>query len=122
MRRVAVVLFVAGAALAAPLLAAGTRAGVQLRLAPRPDLPALAVRDTQRASFLTRLDPTTLRPTASRQLKLPAHITPFSYSPDRSRLVLGSNDSDGTLFLVDARRLRLLKTIRTQEGTVSDIA
>src|SRR5438105_4151657 len=122
MRRIAVVVLIAGATLAAPLLAAGTRAGVQVRLTPQPSLPLLGMRGSQRASFLARLDPSTLRPTAARQLKLPAYIAPYSYSPDRSRLVLGSNDTDGTLFLVDARRLRLLKTIRSQEGAVSNIA
>jgi hypothetical protein len=56
---------------------------------------------------LVQLDPDSLRPLPGRRLTLPGTVGGYAWSPDRSTLVLGDNNTDA-LLLVDARRMRAL--------------
>ena len=63
-------------------------------------------------SALTQLDPSTLlRVPRARQLPLPLNMYAYAFSPDRSQLVLGANDT-GKLVFVDVRRMRQLGVLR----------
>jgi hypothetical protein len=66
-----------------------------------------------RPTVLAELDPRSLRPLPGRRLVLPDAVAGHAWSPDRSTLVLGDNDQDA-LYLVDARRLRLLGKVWLQ--------
>lgn len=68
-------------------------------------------------AFLERLDPLTLRRVSKRRLELLGHLFGWSFSPDRSRLVLGNDH--GELHVVDARGLRVLADVATgSDGSV----
>ena len=60
---------------------------------------------------LVRLDPQTLARSGRRYVALGDYTFGWSFSPDRSRLVLGGQS--GTLLLVDARKLRSLGYVDT---------
>jgi hypothetical protein len=62
-------------------------------------------------AYLERLDPLTLRRVSKRRLELRGHFYGYSFSSDRSRLVLGNDH--GELHLVDARGLRLVADVPT---------
>jgi hypothetical protein len=57
---------------------------------------------------LVRLDPNTLRPLAGRTVPLAREPLGWSFSPCRSRLVMGSTARGATLRFIDLRRMRLL--------------
>ena len=63
------------------------------------------------SNALVRLDPATLRRVGRGRVVLGEHDSAWSFSPGRSRLVLG--DTKGDLLLVDARRLRPLGHLAT---------
>lgn len=63
------------------------------------------------SNALVRLDPATLRRVGRGRVVLGEHDFAWSFSPGRSRLVLG--DTKGDLLLVDARRLRPLGHLAT---------
>ena len=60
---------------------------------------------------LVRLDPQTLARSGRRYVATGDHTFAWSFSPDRSRLVLGGQS--GTLLLVDAKKLRELEYVDT---------
>jgi hypothetical protein len=59
---------------------------------------------------LVSVDPLTLRPRGTRGVDVAGHGFPFAFSADRSRLVL-SRWEPPSLRIVDARRLRVLRTV-----------
>jgi hypothetical protein len=59
---------------------------------------------------LVNVDPLTLRPRGTRGVDLAEHGFPYAFSADRSRLVL-SRWEPPSLRIVDARRLRVLRTV-----------
>jgi hypothetical protein len=63
------------------------------------------------SSALVRLDPQTLKRAGRGYVVTGDYTFGWSFSPDRSRLVLG--DQSGDLLLVDTRRLRALGVVRT---------
>jgi hypothetical protein len=124
----------AGSALLAVLLMAGCSALApdrpppaaapptsQLRLpaarpaAPGPVLAALGLGSAE----IVRLDPRTLRRLPGPRLRLPDNVAGYSFSDDRSTLVLGDNQLP-TLYVVDATRLRLLGEVALGlEGSIA---
>jgi hypothetical protein len=68
------------------------------------------VGEWRRDARLARLDPRSLRPLRGRKLEILDFITAWGFSPDRSRIALGTacqaGVSLGTLQLVDLRRMR----------------
>ena len=64
------------------------------------------------AGDLVRLDPTTLRPLRGRRVPLDSDTWAWSFSPDRSRLVLVSDSPGPELRLVDLRRMKLMGDAR----------
>lgn len=68
---------------------------------------------------IVRIDLRTLRPTGGRRLPLAGHGTGWSFSPDRSRIVLGATVSQAELRFVDLRRMRVLGDVEiAREGSV----
>jgi hypothetical protein len=57
---------------------------------------------------LVRVDPVTLRPLPGRRVPPAGHNFGWSFSPDRSRLALGSDTPRAELRLVDLKRMRVL--------------
>jgi hypothetical protein len=57
---------------------------------------------------LVRLDPNTLRPLVGRTVPLAREPLGWSFSPGRSRLVMGSTARGATLRFIELRRMRLL--------------
>ena len=94
---------------APPSLTAASNNLLLARSAPRFVL-ALVARDGVH-SRLTRLDPLSLRPRAGPRVWLGLYDLPWSFSPDRSRLALGSGRTSGVIF-VDVKRMRSLGIVR----------
>ncbi|HET7647980.1 MAG TPA: hypothetical protein VFK17_05370 [Gaiellaceae bacterium] len=68
---------------------------------------------------LARIDPRALRPVAGRRVQLDGHGTGWSFSPDRSQIVLGATVSKAELRFVDLRRMRPLGDIAVaRDGSV----
>jgi hypothetical protein len=61
---------------------------------------------------LVRVDPDTLRPLAGRRVPIAAEPLGWSFSPDRSRIVLGSVARGANLRLIDLRAMRALGDVR----------
>jgi hypothetical protein len=59
-----------------------------------------------------RVDPRTLRSLPGRRVPLAGHSFGWSFSPDRSRLVLGSDTPRAELRLVDLKRMRVLGDVK----------
>jgi len=76
------------------------------------DVPLLAISFNDVSAGLVRLDPETLRPIAGQPLDLRASSFGWSFSSDRSRLVLG--DNHGHVRFVDVTQMRTLGEIRTK--------
>src|SRR6266550_2987287 len=76
------------------------------------DAPLLGIVFNDVSAGLVRLDPETLRPLPGEPLDLRASSFGWSFSPDRSRLVLG--DNDGHVRLVDVTEMRTLGELRTK--------
>jgi hypothetical protein len=112
--------FVLAAAFCAGLaVAAGEPAGLGqplvLRGAVSPS-PLLGLRYGRLDTWLVRLEPRTLNTLPGRKLALGRDTMGWSFSPDRSRLVIGSepsslNDSPAALKIVDARTLTTLRDV-----------
>lgn len=66
-----------------------------------------------RRAGLVRVDPRTLRPLPGRGVPLAGHTFGWSFSPDRSKLAIGS-DGSAELRLVDLRRWRVLGDVRVR--------
>ena len=95
--RVAGLLALAGLLSTAPATAGGGTAG--------PPLYGVA---WQGSLGLVRVDPDTLRPLPGRRVPLAAEPLGWSFSPDRSRLALGSTARGARLRFVDLRAMRAL--------------
>ena len=80
--------------------------------ARRDDPPLLAISFNDVSAGLVRLDRETLRPLAGRPLDLRASSFGWSFSADRSRLVVG--DNHGHVRFVDVTQMRTLGEIRTK--------
>jgi hypothetical protein len=81
---------------------------------PKPaDAPdsVLAVVWQENAASLAELDPLSLQPAGGRRVRLGSYGAGWSFSPDRSRLVLGGGGAP-SLRLVDVTRMRSLATLR----------
>ena len=65
---------------------------------------------------LVRLNPLTLGQRAGRSVQLGTRTGAWSYSPDRSQLVLADNLISGTLVLVDTRTMRRIAIVDTGSG------
>ena len=61
---------------------------------------------------LVRVDPDTLRPLAGRRVPIAAEPLGWSFSPDRTRIVLGSVARGANLRLIDLRAMRALGDVR----------
>jgi hypothetical protein len=59
---------------------------------------------------LARIDPSTLALKPGRKVLLGGHSLPWSFAPDRSKLVLAGDGS--TLRFVDTRKMRVLGDLR----------
>jgi len=70
----------------------------------------------QETSKLVRLNPLTLGQRNGRSVQLGNRTGAWSYSPDRSQLVLADNSISGTLVLVDTRAMRRLAIFDTGGG------
>jgi hypothetical protein len=76
--------------------------------------PFLGIVSTgQDSSKLVRLNPLTLGRRAGRSVQLGTRTGAWSYSPDRSQLVLADNSISATLVLVDTRTMRRLALFDT---------
>ena len=67
---------------------------------------------------LVRVDAATLRPLPGRRVPLAAHTHAWSFSPDRARLVLGSDAPRAELRLIDLRRMRVVRDVALARGSV----
>ena len=85
---------------------------LELSSAPGDDVPLLAIGFNDVSAGLVRLDPETLRPLPGRPLDLRASSFGWSFSSNRSRLVLG--DNHGHVRFVDVTQMRTLGEIRTK--------
>jgi hypothetical protein len=85
---------------------------LELSAAHGDNLPLLAISFNDVSAGLVRLDPETLRPLPGEPLDLRASSFGWSYSSDRSRLVLG--DNHGHVRFVDVAQMRTLGEIRTK--------
>jgi hypothetical protein len=79
--------------------------------APKARSPLLGIVGTWSDPRLVRLDPRSLRPLGGPQLEILDAVRTWAFSPDRSRLALGTacqaaDLGPGTLQLVDVRRIR----------------
>jgi hypothetical protein len=74
--------------------------------------PALYGVNWQGSLGLVRVDPDTLRPRGGRRVPLAGEPLGWSFSPDRSRLVLGSAARGAKLRLIDLRAMRTLGDVR----------
>src|SRR2546423_13584945 len=72
----------------------------------------------QDSSKLVRLNPLTLGRRAGRSVQLGTRTGAWSYSPDRSQLVLADNSISATLVLVDTRAMRRLAIFDTGGNAV----
>jgi hypothetical protein len=70
----------------------------------------------QDSSKLVRLNPLTLGQRAGRSVQLGTRTGAWSYSPDRSQLVLADTSISGTLVLVDTRAMRRIGIVDTGAG------
>jgi hypothetical protein len=70
----------------------------------------------QDSTKLVRLNPLTLGRRPGRSVQLGTRTTAWSYSPDRSQLVLADNSISGTLVLVDPRAMGRVATVDTGGG------
>jgi hypothetical protein len=67
---------------------------------------------------LVRVDPDTLRPLSGRRVPIAGEPLGWSFSPDRSRIVLGSAARGASLRLIDLRAMRALGDVRvTRRGS-----
>ena len=103
--RVALVLF----GVAAFLAVAGGGAAKEPAKAPFLGL----VSTGQESWKLVRLNPLTLGQRPGRSVSVGSRTTAWSYSPDRSKLVLADNSTFATLVLVDTRTMRRLGIVDT---------
>jgi hypothetical protein len=71
---------------------------------------------SQDSEKLVRLNPLTLGRRSGRPLEVGTHSGAWSYSPDRSQLVLADNSISGTLMLVDTRAMRRIAIVDTGSG------
>jgi|GEM_PF-2986556 len=71
---------------------------------------------SQDSEKLVRLNPLTLGRRAGRSLELGSHTGAWSYSPDRSQLVLADNSISGTIMLVDTRAMHRIAIVDTGSG------
>jgi hypothetical protein len=119
MRKLAAVVlaaaFFAGVAVASLDQRRGLTRPLVLR-APAVSSPLLGLTYGRLETWLTRLDPKTLR-TRGRWLSLSRYAGGWSFSPDRRMLAFGNqpsdlNDTPAAIRLVDARRVRLLRDIQ----------
>jgi hypothetical protein len=106
--RAALLLFV----LAAFLAAAGGGAAKEPAKTPFLGL----VPAGQDSSKLVRLNPLTLGRRPGRSVQLGTRTWAWSYSPDRSQLVLADNSISGTLLFVDTRTMRRLAIVDSGVG------
>ena len=74
------------------------------------------VRTGDESAKLVRLNPLTLGQRPGRSLQLGTRWGAWSYSPDRSRLVLADVSISGTLVLVDTRAMRRVTIVDTGSG------
>ena len=65
---------------------------------------------------LVRLNPLTLGRRPGRSLQVGSRTSAWSYSPDRSRLVLADNANSATLVFVDTRTMRRIAIVDTGGG------
>lgn len=61
---------------------------------------------------IARIDPTSLRPLPGRRVPLAGHSFGWSFSPDHSRIALGSDTPRAELRLIDLRRMRVLGDVK----------
>lgn len=72
-----------------------------------------------RPAGLVRVDPATLRPLPARRVPLAGRNSGWSLSPDRSRVVLGSDAPIPRIRVVDLREMRVLGDVRVaRRGSV----
>jgi len=96
----------AAAALLAALVAGAAR--------PQSATPLLGfVAIGQESWKLAPLDPLTLAPRPGSSVRVGSRISAWSFSPDRSKLVLGGYDASGKLLLVDTRAMHGLGLVDT---------
>lgn len=76
-----------------------------------PDRASLVGLAGPRPFGIVRVDPVTLRPRRGPKVALEGHSFAWSFSPDRSRLAIGS-DGSAELRLVDLRRMRVLGDVK----------
>lgn len=102
-----------GAALAVATASPGRDRIVRRPREPGAQAPLLGVLGpNNEAAVLARFDPRTLRPLLSRSVPLAGHLSGWSFSPGRTKLVLGSNQEPAELRFVDTRRMRLLGDLK----------
>jgi len=91
------------------LLAAVVLAGSAAQASPRVTAPVLGFEWTHRS--LAWFDPVSLDRLPGRQAPLGEHTGSWAFSPDRS-LLAASSYNDGTIRIVDARSMRVLRDLR----------
>jgi hypothetical protein len=97
--------------LGAALLLASAGVGAAQQRASAPVFGLVSV--SQESSRLVRLDPLTLRQRPGPSLDLGSRNSAWSFSPDRSKLVLADYNLNGMLALVDTVRMRQLGLVDT---------
>ncbi|HEV2713174.1 MAG TPA: hypothetical protein VGU26_08765, partial [Gaiellaceae bacterium] len=101
--------------LAAPLAATGEEA-----MPAKSGGSVLAIETGRGKDFLVRVDRQSFRP-VSRRLALGGHAYAWSLSPDRRRLAVGVDGAHGVR-IIDLRRMKRLRTIRTWSTEVRTLA
>jgi hypothetical protein len=99
---------IALAATTAAAAAAITAFGAEAALAPTTPVYGIA---GPRPVGLVRVDPQTLRPLPGRRVPLAAHTFGWSFSPDSSKLAIGT-DGSAEVRIVDLRRWRVLGDVK----------
>jgi hypothetical protein len=102
--------------------ASGTDVAPQADQADKRSDPPLAIVWRGDTANLIRVDPRSLRPIGNEAVPLGRHTGSPSFSPDQSRLALGSPEDPARLRLVDVERLQILGDVTLGRGSVEGTA
>ena len=91
------------------------------RSASRPPATVLAIRSMRGASELLRLSRRTLLPVRGEHVRLDADLGDWAFSPDGTRLAIGSERALGLRF-VDVKRMRVTGGVQTRNGQIEVVA
>nr|MDQ2981726.1 hypothetical protein [Actinomycetota bacterium] len=117
MKRLVAAVVLAAAFWAGMALAGGGDGRPLVLRGPAVTSPLLGLRFGRLDTWLLRLEPRTLSTLPGRRLALERYTMGWSFSPDRSRLVFGSqpsslNDTPAALRIVDARTLTTVRQVQ----------